>query len=71
MKKYQQQLLIAELMGTLETLLVYCPNKNIREQAEQRLSKLKEQYEETNQSPPLGDFIIKNKFICQQTQTKQ
>ncbi len=49
-------LFVAELMATLETVITYCPNKSVKEQAVKRYEDLRAQFEETEPIPPLGDY---------------
>lgn len=54
--------LTAELMATIETILVYCNNQEVKKQASERLLQLLKTNNENIIAPPLGGFIIKNKI---------
>lgn len=43
-EKSSAMLLVGELMATLEIILIYAPNKEVRREASKRLEKLKQQY---------------------------
>lgn len=71
----KHQLLIGELMATLESLIAYSLSPEVRRQAFTRLQQLKIDHGESIETPPLGNYIVNKKFnqwkTTNLTKTKQ